>query len=146
MKYGMLKVSPEKVIFFDWEEALKLEGNTGSYLQYAYTRCSGILRKSKKWKAVYKVKELTEHEKTLVKILSRFPQITEQSSNDLKPNHICNYVYELATVFNNFYENCPVMKAKDEGLKNFRLALVDATRIVLKNALNLIGIDVLEKM
>jgi len=146
MKYGMLKVSPEKVIFFDWEEALKLEGNTGPYLQYAYTRCSGILRKSKKWKAVYKVKELTEHEKTLVKILSRFPQLIEQASNDLRPSHICNYLYELATAFSNFYENCPVMKAEDEQMRNFRLTLVDATRTVLKSSLDLIGIEAVEKM
>jgi arginyl-tRNA synthetase len=146
MKYGMLKVSPEKVIFFDWEEALKLEGNTGPYLQYAYTRCSGILRKSKKWKAVYKVKELTEHEKTLVKNLSRFPQLIEQASNDLRPSHICNYLYELATTFSNFYENCPVMKAEDEQMRNFRLTLVDATRTVLKSSLDLIGIEAVEKM
>jgi len=146
MKYGMLKVSPEKVIFFDWEEALKLEGNTGPYLQYAYTRCSGILRKSKKWKAVCKVKELTEHEKILVKILSRFSELVEQASNDLRPSHICNYLYELATTFNNFYENCPVLKAEDEQTKNFRLTLVDSTGMVLKNALILIGIEALEKM
>jgi arginyl-tRNA synthetase len=146
MKYGMLKVSPEKVIFFDWEEALRLEGNTGPYLQYAFTRCSGILRKSKKWKSVYKVKELNEHEIALVKSLSRFSQLVEQSSNELKPNHVCNYVYDLATAFNNFYENCPVMKAENEHLKNFRLTLVDATRTVLKTALNLIGIEAVEKM
>jgi arginyl-tRNA synthetase len=146
MKYGMLKVSPEKVIFFDWEEALRLEGNTGPYLQYAFTRCSGILRKSKKWKSVYKVKELNEHEIALVKSLSRFSQLVEQSSNELKPNHVCNYVYDLATAFNNFYENCPVMKAENEQLKNFRLTLVDATRTVLKTALNLIGIEAVEKM
>lgn len=146
MKYAMLKVSPEKVIFFDREEALKLEGNTGPYLQYAFTRCSGILRKSKKWKAVYKIKELNEHEAVLVKTLSRFSQMIEQSSNELKPNHICNYVYELATAFNNFYEKCSVIKADSEQLRNFRLTLVEATGTVLKIALNLIGIETLEKM
>ena len=146
MKYAMLKVSPEKVIFFDWEEALKLEGNTGPYLQYAFTRCSGILRKSKKWKAVYKVKELNEYETVLVKNLSRFSQMIEQSSNELKPNHVCNYVYELATAFNNFYEKCSVIKAESEQLRNFRLTLVEATRTILKIALNLIGIEALEKM
>jgi arginyl-tRNA synthetase len=146
MKYAMLKVSPEKVIFFDREEALKLEGNTGPYLQYALTRCSGILRKSKKWKAVYKFKGLTEHETALVRSLSRFSNLIEQSSNELRPNHVCNYAYELATAFNNFYEKCSVIKAESEQLKNFRLTLVDASRTVLKNALNLIGIEALEKM
>lgn len=145
MKYGMLKISPEKVIFFDWRDALKLEGNTAPYLQYAHTRCSGILRKSKKWKPVYVTKELTRYEKALVKILSRFPQIVEQAANDLRPNYICNYVYELAVAFNEFYENCPVIKA-EKNLKNFRLTLVQVTQIVLKNCLKLIGIEAIERM
>lgn len=145
MKYGMLKVSPEKVIFFDWEEVLKLEGNTAPYLQYAHTRCSGILGKSKKLKPVYAVKELTDYEKKLVKLLARFPKLIEQASNELRPNYICNYLYELAVAFNNFYENCPVIKA-EKKLKDFRLNLVKSTQIVLKNSLSLIGIEALEKM
>jgi arginyl-tRNA synthetase len=145
MKYGMLRIGPEKTIFFDWEDALKLEGNTGPYLQYAHTRCSGILRKSKKWKPLYAAKELTDYEKTLVKILSRFPKIVEQASNDLRSNYICNYVYELAVAFNNFYENCPVIKAKKD-LKNFRLTLVQAAQIVLGKCLELMGMNKLEKM
>jgi arginyl-tRNA synthetase len=145
MKYDMLKIGPEKVIFFDWEDALKLEGNTAPYLQYAHTRCSGILGKSKKWKVMYTANELTDYEKRLVKILSRFPRVIEEASNDFRPNYICNYVYELATTFNNFYENCPVIKA-ERGLKNFRLTLVQATEIVLKNCLRLIGIKAIEKM
>jgi len=145
MKYGMLRIGPEKTIFFDWEDALKLEGNTGPYIQYAHTRCSGILRRSKKWKPLYAAKELTDYEKALVKILSRFPKIVEQASNDLRPNYICNYAYELAVAFNNFYENCPVIKAKKD-LKKFRLALVQAAEIVLKNCLHLIGIEAIKKM
>ena len=145
MKYGMLKVGPEKTIFFDWKDALRLDGNTGPYLQYAHTRCSGILGKSKKWVPVYNVKELTDYEKNLVKILSRFPKIIEQAVNDLKPSYLCNYVYDLAVVFNNFYEKCPVIKA-EKNLKNFRLTLVKATEIVLKKCLELIGIEAIEKM
>jgi arginyl-tRNA synthetase len=82
----------------------------------------------------------------LVKSLSRFSQLIEQSSNELRPNHVCSYAYDLATAFNNFYENCPVMKAENEHLKNFRLTLVDATRTVLKSSLDLIGIEAVEKM
>ncbi len=145
MKYGMLRISPEKTIFFDWEDALKLEGNTGPYLQYAHTRCSGILRKSKKCKPSYAVKELTDYEKILVKVLSRFPKMIEQATNDLRPNYFCNYFYDLAVAFNNFYENCPVIKA-EKNLKNFRLTLVNATQIILKNCLELIGIEAIEKM
>ena len=145
MKYGMLRVGPEKTIFFDWEDSLKLEGNTGPYLQYAHTRCNGILKKIKNWKPDYTPEELTEYEKDLVKILSIFPQIVEQAVHDLRPNYICNYVYELAVAFNNFYEKCSVLKA-DKKSKSFRLTLVKATQTVLKNSLKLIGIESLEKM
>jgi arginyl-tRNA synthetase len=146
MKYGMLKIGPEKVIFFDWENALKLEGNTGPYLQYAHTRCKGILEKAGKWKPSFKIEKLAAEEEQLVKALTKFTETVEQAATDLRPHYICNYVYELATVFDKFYEFCPVLKAETEQQKNFRLALVLATKIVLENALNLVGMEVLEKM
>jgi len=146
MKYGMLKVGPEKVIFFDWEEATKLEGNTGPYLQYAHTRCKGILEKAGKWKPNFNFEQLAGEEKNLVKSLVKFSEVVEQAAKDLKPHYICNYIYELATVFDRFYEFCPVLKAETDEQKNFRLTLVQATKIVLKNALNLIGMEALEKM
>jgi len=145
LKYGMLKISPERVIFFDWENALRLEGDTGPYLQYAHTRCAGILRKAGKWKSSFSTESLTEEERALVKTLMRFPNIVEQAAKDLRPHYICNYVYDLATVFDKFYEFNSVLKAEGEK-KNFRLALVNATKIVLMNALNLLGIEALEKM
>jgi arginyl-tRNA synthetase len=143
--YAILRIDPDKQVTFNWDEVLNLEGNTAPYLQYAHTRCSGILRKSKIWKPVYTKKEFEDHEKKLIGFLSNFPQIVEQASNDLRPSYICNYVYELATAFNEFYEKCPVIKAEKE-LKDFRLTLVKATEIVLKNALNLIEIEAVEKM
>lgn len=146
MKYGMLKISPEKTIFFDWEEALKIEGDTGPYLQYAYTRCNGILKKAKKWKSNFKTELLTDQEKELVKLLVKFPETVEQAAKDLRPHYICNYAYDLATTFDKFYEFCPVLKAENDKQKNFRLSLVQATKIVLENALKLIGIEPLEKM
>lgn len=145
MKYGMLKIGPEKVIFFDWEDALKLEGNTGPYLQYADIRCKGILRKAGKWRPNFKAEDLSEEEKSLVKTLMRFPEVIEQAARDLRPHYICNYAYELATVFDKFYETNPVLKA--EGSKKvFRLSLVQAAKTVLGNALELMGMEALEKM
>jgi arginyl-tRNA synthetase len=143
--YAILRIDPDKQVTFNWDEVLSLEGNTAPYLQYAHTRCSGILKKSKKWKPNYSVKGLAEHERILVKILSKFSQTVYQASQELRPNYVCNYVYDLATAFNEFYEKCPVIKA-EKKLKDFRLTLVKATQIVLKNALNLIGIEAVEKM
>jgi arginyl-tRNA synthetase len=145
IKYIILRNEPIKDVEFSWKSALNFEGDSGPYLQYAHTRCSGILRKSKNLKLSYSIKQLTDQEKRLLKMLSMFPETVEQAAINLKPSQICNYVYDLATSFNEFYEKCPVIKAEKE-LKNFRLTLVNATAIVLKNALNLIGIEAVDKM
>lgn len=144
-KYYFLKVDTNSDISFGMNEAVSLQGNTGPYVQYAYTRCSSILNKNKNFK-INSMKELNEEEKKLVKLLSRFPDIIEQSANELKPNYICNYAYDLATSFSHFYEKHSVLKAETSGLKNFRLSLVKATQTVLDSCLNLLGIATVEKM
>jgi len=143
-KYYFLKVDIPSEISFDINEAISIEGNTGPYIQYAYTRCSGILKKAKKWKNAF-IKPLNDEEKRLVKLLSNFPKIAQQAAKDLKPNYICNYSYDLATAFNNFYEKHRVINAADD-LKNFRLNLVKATQIVLGKCLDLMGMYAVEKM
>jgi len=146
-RYEMLKVSPEKIIVFDMDEALRMEGNTASYLQYAHTRCAGILRKASKWKKTFSPPtNLHEQEKKLVKKLLKFPEVVKKAATELKPHYICNYAYELSTILNEFYHTCPVLGAKEEKIKNFRLTLVEATKTTLKNALHLLGIEPLERM
>ena len=145
LKYAIIKVEPEKQIVFDWKRMLSFEGDTGPYLQYALTRCNGILRKAKDWKQNFKEK-LNEKERELVKALARFPEVVLRAANQFKPHLLCNYAFELATIFDKFYEACPVLKAEDGKLKNFRLTLVNATKIVLENSLRLIGIEIPERM
>jgi arginyl-tRNA synthetase len=146
LRYEMIKMTPEKLMVFDMDEALKLEGNTAPYLQYAYTRCCGILRKAEKWNERFEIDEITEEEKKLIKKLLEFPEIVEKAAKELKPSYISSYAYELATVFSEFYHACPVVKAKPEKLRDFRLSLIKATQITLKNSFNLLGIEALEKM
>jgi arginyl-tRNA synthetase len=145
LKYGMLSISCDKVLVFDWEKALMLEGNTGPYLQYAHTRCNGILNRIKKWEENVVNENLTCEEEKLVKKLSDFPDVVEQAIRDFRPHYLCNYAYELATIFSEFYHLCPVLKA-EKKLRDFRLSLVKATKITLKNCLFLLGIDTPEKM
>jgi len=145
LKYAILKVEPENKITFDWKKMLSLEGNTAPYIQYAHTRCSSILRKAKKWKKVFRVQKLEEEEKQLLKKLSFFNTVVQQAADDMRPHYICNYAYELSTVFNSFYEKCPVLSAK-EDVRNFRLTLVQVTKNILKDCLNMLGIKPLEKM
>jgi len=144
--YSILKIDPNKQVTFKWSDVLSLEGDTGPYLQYAYVRCASILKKVKKIRKNFFVEKLDEKEKILIKKISQFPQVIEQAAKDLRPNYICNYAYDLAVAFNNFYENCPVLNIEDRKRKNFRLTLVLATEIVLKSILKLIGIEVPQKM
>jgi len=146
LKYAIVKIEPSRMITFDWKRMLSFEGDTGPYLQYAHTRCSGILKKAGKWKPKFKTEKLTEQEKELIKILTRFSETVESARKDLRPHYICNYAYDLATAFDKFYEYCPVLKAENADLKNLRLTLVSSVKNILKTALNLIGIEALEKM
>ncbi|MGC8812293.1 MAG: arginine--tRNA ligase [Candidatus Aenigmatarchaeota archaeon] len=145
LKYAIVKIEPNNTIVFDWNRMLSLQGDTGPYLQYACTRCNGILKKAGKFKQKYKVKELKEEEKNLIKLLLRFSKVVKDSAENFKPNYVCNYAFDLATTFDKFYEVCPVLKA-EKNLRDFRLTLVDSTRKILGKCLELIGMEVPERM
>jgi len=157
LKYGMLMVSPEKTITFDWDRALSFEGNSSPYIQYSHARACSILRKGKAGKAKFggKVKGkqgmkgaglTAEAEIALIKHLAGFPRAVSRAARDLRPHYVANYVYELATKFNEFYEKCPVLTSKTKDLQAARLSLVKATKVVLKNGLGLLGIEAPERM
>lgn len=152
MKYHIVKREPQKPITFRWHEALNFDGETAPYIQYAHARCCRILEK-----ANFKVPgieiddilsggfELEKEEKNLIKIISEFEEIVERASGDLKPNLIAIYVYDVASQFSKFYKECKVIGEKPEVEKR-RLLMVDSVRQVIKNALDLIGIDAPERM
>jgi arginyl-tRNA synthetase len=142
LKYSILKIQPEDQIVFEWEKMLKLEGNTGPYIQYACTRCRGILKKAKKFEEKLSTKKLSEEEALLIKKIGEFPSTIQKIVKEMKPYHLANYLYELSTIFNNFYEKIPVLKEENKDVRSFRLTLVKATEKVLRLGLNLLGIDV----
>jgi len=147
LKYAILKVSPEKNVVFNWQQALNFEGETAPYIQYAYARISSIIKKYKKslpQKINLSLLDKKE-EIELIKKLSMFPNIVEKTSKELRPSIIANYAYELAKQFNEFYHIHNILKEK-EDIKKARLLLVNCIRQTLKNSLNLLGIDVLERM
>jgi arginyl-tRNA synthetase len=147
IKYAILKVSSDKNVTFNLESALSFEGDTGPYLQYAYARISSILAKDKvksDSKVDFSLLEAPE-EIQLIKKLGDFPIVVKNVTNNLKPHLISNYIYELSSLFSAFYNNCPVLKA-EEKVKKARLVLIECVKIVLKNGLSLLGIEVLEKM
>src|SRR3989344_606520 len=143
LKYSMLKQDVSKNFIFNKDEAMKFEGNTGPYLLYTYARAKSILRKAKSKKFKLEIPKLDETEKKLISQLSSFPEIVNKVQESFAPNLIANYAYVLAQSFNEFYHSHQVIGSENE---NFLLALVETSSQVLKNALNLLGIEVLEKM
>lgn len=148
VKYIILKNEPASDVQFSWEIALNFEGNTGPYLQYSYARASSIIRKAKNFnksnkKAKVELKNLSNFEINLIKKISDFPEIVERAGNQMNPSLIANYSFELAQIFNEFYHNCKVIGDKEEA---FRLRIIDAFRTTMKNALSLLGIEVMEEM
>jgi arginyl-tRNA synthetase len=140
--YGDLKNNRAKDMIFDLERFTSFEGDTGPYILYSYARANSILKKIKKPSSKNKLKNIEPNEIKLAKKLVSFPEIISKSYKDLNPSQIANS-YQLAQTFNEFYHSCPVINSENEI---FRLKLVEAFRIVLKNSLNLLGIEVLEKM
>lgn len=140
----MLRNENNKNITFDWQSALSFEGESGPYLQYSYARASSILRKGQaKSKGKIIINNLTEPEIKLIKKIDKFPEQVNLAAKKLNPSIIANYSFQLAQTFNEFYHSCPVIGSGQEA---FRLALVKAFRITIKNALHLLGIEVMEEM
>lgn len=168
IKYNNLFMKPSTNIVFDWKTALSLNGNSGPYLQYTYARAKSIIRKSK----IYLVENSTGKKKKkegsiydlikkirfseellkkdseilLLRKLIEFPEIIEKAAENYSPNIVCNYIFELSQKFNSFYETVSVLKEEDDKKRIVRLSLVDATAQVIKNGLNLLGIETLEEM
>ncbi|MBI2653133.1 arginine--tRNA ligase [Candidatus Woesearchaeota archaeon] len=147
IKFGILKVSPEKNVVFDWEHALSFEGETAPYIQYAYARISSILKKHKikiNFKIDFSLLEQKE-EAELIKLLSNFPETITKATNELRPHLAAVYLYSLAQKFNEYYHMHQILKA-DKNTRDARILLISAIRQVIKNGLSLLGIDVLERM
>jgi len=147
LRYNIIKVQPEKDIVFKWEEALNFEGNASPFIQYSHARACSILSKTTDKKRDFDSDTLKhDSEIKLIKQLARFPLFINDASSGYKPHIITNYLYETASKFNQFYRDCPVISEKNTLLRRSRIAVVDASRIVLKNALDLLGISAPEEM
>jgi arginyl-tRNA synthetase len=133
---------------FSWDRMLSLQGNTAPYLQNAYVRIRSIFRKADEGSTIGKIDKLIlkdAAEINLAKRLTQFAEIVPQVLNDFRPNILANYLFELANSFHSFYEACPVLKS-EEPIRSSRLALSELTGRVLQRGLDLLGIEVPEKM
>ena len=135
-----------KDINFVLEDALSFEGNTGPYVQYTYARACSILSRGE---APDDTKPLTitdEAESVLCKVLARFPEKVLDAIRDYEPSVITRYILDVAAAFNRFYHNCKILNAESEEVKNTRLVLTLASKIVLGNAFELICLKKEEKI
>jgi len=150
LKYADLSSDRIKDYVFDWDRMLALEGNTAPYLINAYVRIQSIFRKGDIDLATVDASKITlghDAEKALALKLLQFGNVVQSVASSLEPHRLCTYLYELASGFHSFYEKCPVLKGDvAPELRDSRLALSALVARTLKSGLNLLGIDVVERM
>ncbi len=141
IKYAMLAVDNNKVVTFDWERALDVEGQAAPYIQYAHVRASSILRQVDRLpESLEPDYGLEPAETELLELVSRFGEEVQRAASSYKPIHIANYAYELARTFTAFYQRCPVLRERG-AKRSARLRMTAAARQCLANSLRLLGIE-----
>ena len=144
IKWNDLKRDYKQDILFDWDEILNMQGNSGPYIQYTYARTQSILAKSTlQGVTLQETEGLEAEELSVAKHLVKFPEIVSFAAINYSPNLLCNYLFELAQKFNTFYNKHKVIGSQKE---EYRLLLTKATGQVLKNGLNLLGIETPKRM
>ena len=156
IRYFMSRFGINKMIVFDFDEALRTTGDTGVYLEYAHARACSIIGKAGEIDLtdVPRPKRVTPTEEALVRKIEEFSAALERTANDLSPTTLARYAFDLATAFTDFYENpdpetgprVPFIKIADPELRAYRLALVAAFRQTLANALDALGIQPLARI
>ncbi|MBR6691668.1 MAG: arginine--tRNA ligase, partial [Bacteroidaceae bacterium] len=150
LKYFMLKVDARKNMLFNPKESIDFNGNTGPFIQYTYARTRSIERKAAE--AGVEVENATapatisEKECGIIRMLNEFPNVVKQVGTDYSPSGIANYAYELAKEYNQFYHDFSILREEDENAKAFRILLTRNVGKVIKTAMNLLGIEVPERM
>jgi arginyl-tRNA synthetase len=149
LKYQDLLPHRTSDYVFNWDKMLALTGNTAPYVQYQFTRAAKVARDGKGSdqgpRANDQVFLVEEQELALAKLLLNYGHTLTRTAEDYSPNFLCNYVYELASAYSRFYDNCPVLKA-EEPTRSSRLVLCELTAKVLKDGLGLLGIETIDEM
>ncbi|MEG1838132.1 MAG: arginine--tRNA ligase [Bacteroidaceae bacterium] len=151
LKYFILKVDARKNMTFNPKESIDFNGNTGPFIQYTYARIRSILRKAAE--ANISIPEtlatnisLNEKEEGLIQMLSDFAVVVKQAGDDYSPSIIANYIYELVKEYNQFYHDFSILREEDDNIKVFRLTLSASIAKIVKAGMELLGIEVPERM
>ena len=156
VKYADLSNDLVRDYVFNMDRMVAFEGNTGPYLQYAHARICSIFAKADGDQredapnggsaSSGSILIAQPAERQLALMLLRYGAVVADVGRALEPHRLCTYLYELADIFNTFYQECPVLKAPDEAIRCSRLRLCDLTRRVLADGLNLLGIEAPQRM
>jgi arginyl-tRNA synthetase len=148
IKYADLSTAASSAYTFDWDRMISFRGNTGPYLQYATARIRSIFRKAGLDPAVAgaPVHVAQAAERDLALKLLGYGAVVIGVGETTEPHRLCAYLYEVASLFTTFYEQCPVLKAEDDAVRDGRLALCAATLRVLTDGLSLLGVPVPDRM
>ena len=147
LKYFILKVDPTKNMLFNPAESIDFNGNTGPFIQYTHARIRSIVRKAEgECKNAGMCKCLNEKERGVVKALHALPDTIAAAAAAYSPAMVANYAYDLAKAFNSFYQDTPILRETDDQVKAFRVSLCAAVANALKNTMNILGIEVPERM
>ncbi len=146
IRFHIVNMQEDKPMVFRWEKALSFDGESGPFIQYTYARASGILRKSGVDLREYNPETLTHPEEIkLLKLMAKYGTVIMKSVNAKEPHLLAKYAYDLASQFNQFYRDCPVITA-DDDIKQSRLALVKAFKNLIGDVIETLGMDKMEKM
>ena len=149
LKYFILKVDPKKRMLFNPTESIDLNGNTGPFIQYTYARIRSVLRKGnsvKKVESDFASYKLSKEEKSLIHLIYLYPQAVREAGENYSPALIANYVYEVAKAYNHFYHDHVIVDESQLETSSFRLIISELTSSVIRQSMNLLGINVPERM
>ncbi len=149
LKYFILKVDPKKRMLFNPAESIDLNGNTGPFIQYTYARIRSVLRKGnsiKKVESDFSSHKLSKEEKSLIHLIYLYPQTVREAGENYSPALVANYVYEVAKAYNHFYHDHVIVDESQLETSSFRLKISELTSSVIRESMNLLGINVPERM
>jgi len=152
LKYYLLRVSPQKRMVFHPGESIDFQGHTGPFIQYTYARIRSVFRKARIRTAADLPflddceEALLTEEKTLIRLLEQYPDQIQQAADELDPSVLAHYLFEVARMYNSFYAELPIAKADSEEKKSLRLMISWLTAHVIQSGMQLLGMQVPEKM
>lgn len=152
LKYFIIKVDPKKTMLFNPKESIDFNGNTGPFIQYTHARIKSILRKADDQGISHKATDVlasiepSAKETRLIKLLSTYPAKVAEAGAAYSPAVIANYAYDLAKEFNQYYHDTRILQEEDQDVRRFRLVLIQTVAEVLVKAMDILGIQLPERM